>query len=455
MTTKSINPHQPSDVVAEFDEEGPDGVKQAVERAGEAFGEWSAQTAVARGTLLRQIADDIEKKGEQLAGTMVREVGKPLAETRQEIGRAVSIFRYHAQMALAPNGLTYPASDAGSWLMEKRFPLGVCGLLTPWNFPLAIPAWKVAPALACGNTAVLKPAPQATATAQMLHSIANEHLPTGVFELVSGDAETGAPLVDHPGVAAVSFTGSVPVGHEIAKRVAGRGAKLQCEMGGQNPSVVLADADLDKAGAAIAFATMGYAGQKCTATSRVIIESSVYDAFKDKLIAAVEEMQVEDPASESCKVGPLIEEEARQNALDAIQEGGGNVVTGGAPLDAEGFYLAPTLVEVEDRSSVLAKEEVFAPVVALLQVGSADEAMTVANDVRFGLVAAVFTTDLGRAMEFSGKLEAGLVRVNAPTAGVDFHAPFGGSKESSIGPREQGLAGRDFFSETRTLLISP
>ncbi|MBA2274964.1 MAG: aldehyde dehydrogenase family protein [Actinobacteria bacterium] len=455
MTMESINPHRPSDRVARFEPAGPDGVESSITRAGEAFGEWSAQTAIARGTALRQIADDIEGRAGEFAELMVREVGKPLAETQQEIGRAVSIFRYHAQMALAPNGLTYPAADASSWLMEKRFPLGVCGLLTPWNFPIAIPVWKLAPALACGNTAVLKPAPQATATAQLLHEIAKKHLPEGVFELVTGDAETGEPLVDNPGVAAVSFTGSVPVGHEIAKRVAGRGAKLQCEMGGQNPSVVLADADLDKAAAAIAFATMGYAGQKCTATSRVIIESSVYGAFKDKLVTAVEEMGVEDPSRETCKVGPLIEEAARQNALDAIQDSGGNVVTGGSPLDAEGFYIAPTLVEIEDRSSVLAKEEVFAPVVALLEVGSPDEGIALANDVRFGLVAAVFTSDLGRAMEYSGKLEAGLVRVNAPTSGVDFHAPFGGSKESSIGPREQGLAARDFFTESRTLLISP
>ncbi|MDQ3784457.1 MAG: aldehyde dehydrogenase family protein [Actinomycetota bacterium] len=455
MTIESINPHRPSDTVARFEAAGPNGVESSVARAGDAFGEWSAQTAVARGTALRQIADSIEGRAGEFAELMVREVGKPLAETRQEIGRAVSIFRYHSQMALAPNGLTYPAADARSWLMEKRYPLGVCGLLTPWNFPIAIPVWKLAPALACGNTAVLKPAPQATATARLLHEITTEHLPEGVFELVTGDAETGEPLVDHPGVAAVSFTGSVPVGHEIAGRVAGRGAKLQCEMGGQNPSVVLADADLDKAAATIAFATMGYAGQKCTATSRVIIESPVYGAFKDKLIAAVEEMGVENPSSESCKVGPLIEEEARQNALDAIQDSGGNVVTGGSPLDAEGFYIAPTLVEVDDRTNVLAKEEVFAPVVALLEVPSPDEAIALANDVRFGLVAAVFTSNLGRAMEYTGKLEAGLVRVNAPTSGVDFHAPFGGSKESSIGPREQGLAAREFFTETRTLLISP
>lgn len=455
MTMESINPHRPSDTVARFEAAGPDGVNQSVARASDTFDEWSAQTAIARGTALRQIADDLEGRSKEFVKLMVREVGKPLAETQQEIGRAVSIFRYHAQMALAPNGLSYPAADGSSWLMEKRFPLGVCALLTPWNFPIAIPVWKLAPALACGNTAVLKPAPQATATAQLLHRVANDHLPEGVFELVAGDAETGEPLVEHPGVAAVSFTGSVPVGHEIAKRVAGRGAKLQCEMGGQNPSVVLADADLDKAAAAIAFATMGYAGQKCTATSRVIIESSVHGAFKDKLVTAVEEMGVENPSSESCKVGPLIEEGARQNALDAIQEGGGNVLTGGSPLDAEGFYLAPTLVEVEDRTSVLATEEVFAPVVAMLEAESPDEGIALANAVRFGLVAAVFTRDLGRAMEYSGRLEAGLVRVNAPTSGVDFHAPFGGAKESSIGPREQGLAGREFFTETRTLLISP
>jgi acyl-CoA reductase-like NAD-dependent aldehyde dehydrogenase len=306
MTIKSINPHRPSDVVVEAEPSGPDGVKSAVARAREAFGPWAAKPNLARGEALAAIAEDLERNGDRLTELIVREVGKPIAETKAEIARAIAIFRYHSQMVLVPDGDTYPSPDAASWLVARRFPRGVCGLLTPWNFPVAIPAWKLAPAIGSGNTAVLKPAPQATATAQMLHRIASEHVPEGVFELVAGDGETGAPLVEHPDVAAVSFTGSVPVGHEVARAAAARGAHVQCEMGGQNPSIVLADADLDKAASAISFAAMGYAGQKCTATSRVIAEEGVYDRFRDKLIAAIEEMKVLDPENVSCKVGPVI-----------------------------------------------------------------------------------------------------------------------------------------------------
>ena len=226
-------------------------------------------------------------------------------------------------------------------------------------------------------------------------------------------------------------------------------------MGGQNPSIVLADADLDGAAQTIAFAAMGYAGQKCTATSRVIVEDSVYDDLRDRLISAVEELEITGPENESCQVGPLVEEKALEGALQALEQAGGRTLTGGKRLDGDGFYLEPTLVEVEGSENLLAQEEVFAPVSAMLRVSSAEESVRVANDVRQGLVAAVFTKDLDQAMTIANRLEAGLVRVNAATSGVDYHAPFGGSKESGIGPKEQGLAARDFYTDTRTLLISP
>ena len=455
MTIKSTNPHDPSDVVVAFAPSGSDGVKTAVARAAEAQRNWACETAHARGTALAMIADEIAARAADLARLLVREVGKPITEAEQEIARAVAIFRYHSQTILVADGETYPPSDGSSWLLARRHPLGVCGLLTPWNFPIAIPAWKLAPAIGHGNAAVLKPAPQATAIAQMVHDIASKHVPAGIFELVVGDAETGEPLVDHADVAAISFTGSVPVGHKVAERAAGRGAKVQCEMGGQNPSIVLADADLDKAATTIAAASMGYAGQKCTATSRAIVENAVYDDFRPKLVAAIEAMEIVDPSRATCKVGPLIEGEARDTALDAITRSGGDVLTGGRALEEDGYYLAPTLIEVADRTSTVAKEEVFAPVTALMKVGSAEEGVELANDVPYGLVAAVFTTSLARTLDVSRELEAGLVRANAPTSGVDFHAPFGGTKASSIGPREQGLAARDFYTETRTLLISP
>ena len=453
--TNSINPHQPSDVIGEFEVSGQGGVEEAIARAREAFLEWSEQPASNRGGALAQMADETEERAEELAQLVVREVGKPISEARAELSRAVAILRYYAQLVLAPDGETYPATQPTDWLIARRYPVGVCGLLTPWNFPVAIPVWKAAPALGYGNTVVLKPAPQSTIIAQTLGEIVTRYLPEGAFHLVAGDAETGEPLVNHPDVAAVSFTGSTEVGRMVAQQVAGRGAKVQCEMGGQNPSVVLAGANLDSAANTLAHAAMGYAGQKCTATSRVIVEDAVYEDMRDRLVAAVERLEVVDPENESCQVGPLIEEASRNSALGALERAGGNMLTGGKQLDGDGFYLEPTLVEIEDPRNPLAQEEVFAPVTALLRVGSVEEAVRLANDVRQGLVAAVFTNDLDKAMTLAGRLEAGLVRVNASTAGVDYHVPFGGSKESGIGPKEQGLAARDFYTETRTILISP
>ena len=302
---------------------------------------------------------------------------------------------------------------------------------------------------------MLKPSSAAAATASLLHEIIAPALPEGVFQVLLGGAEAVRLLVGHPDVAAVSFTGSVPVGQDIARRVAARGGRMQAEMGGQNPSIVLADADLDQAAAAIAYAAMGYAGQKCTATSRVIVEEGVYADFRDRLAGAVTRLQVIDPAAEATLVGPVIDEGSRSAALAAVGASGGRVITGGAPLDAPGYYLAPTLVELDRPAGPLASEEVFAPVAAVLSAGSAEQANAIANAVRFGLVAAVFTSDLGRALRLTGQLEAGMVRVNAPTSGVDFHAPFGGAKESSYGPREQGLAARDFYTESQTVLIMP
>lgn len=434
---------------------GSEGVNDAVARAREGYAEWSEQPAAVRGGALARIADDLEERAEELARLTVREVGKPISEASAEMARAVSILRYYAQLVLTPDGETYPAGRSEDWLIVRRHPLGVCALLTPWNFPVAIPLWKAAPALGYGNSVVLKPAPASAAVAQRLGEILTPHLPEGAFQIVLGGAETGEPLVEHPDVAAVSFTGSVEVGQAVARQVVGRSAKVQCEMGGQNPSVVLADADLDRASSTIAYAAMGYAGQKCTATRRVVVEDAAYDELRDRLVAAVEGLEVTDPEDEACQVGPLIEEDARSSALEALDRSGGKILTGGDRLDGDGFYLKPTLVELEDPRNLLAQEEVFAPVTALLRAESADEAVRIANDVRYGLVTAVFTNDLDRAMELSRRLEAGLLRINASTAGVDYHVPFGGSKESGLGPKEQGFAARDFYTETRTLLISP
>jgi len=455
MTLRSINPHRPSDVVHEFEAADPAAVEAVVGRAVKTFKDWRDQTAFARGQFLGRVADEVERRADELARLVVREVGKPIREAAAEVNRAVGILRYYAQLILAPDGETYPAADARAWLLSRRYPVGVCALITPFNFPVAIPTWKLAPAIAYGNVVVLKPAHAATAIALFLEEVAARHLPAGVVQVLPGGAETAGALLDHPDVAAISFTGSLQVGRIVAQRAASRGARFQCEMGGQNASVVLADADLDRAARTIAYAAMGYAGQKCTATSRVIVEAKAYGEMRDRLVAAVEELDVVDPARESTVVGPLINEHARASAVDAVRRGGGRVLTGGAPVDHEGFYLAPALVEVEDARSPLVQEEVFAPVTAVLKAGSAEDALRLANDVRYGLVAAVFTSDLDRALTLGSRLEVGMVRINAPTTGVDYHAPFGGSKASSLGPREQGLAAREFYTETRTMLITP
>jgi len=451
---RSINPHAPADVVFEFDPADPRAVDAAVSRARAASAAWAGLSAMQRGAALQRIARDIEEHSDALVSLQVRECGKPLGEATAEVRRAVAIFDYYGHAILAPDGETYPSRD-GSWLTARRYPVGVVGIVMPWNLPAAIHAWKCAPALGYGNTVVLKTAPQSAAVGELIGTITARHLPDGVFELVHGGAGTGRSLVEHPGVDAISFTGSVDAGRAVAVAAVSRGANAQCETGGQNPSVVLRDADLERAAGTIAYAAMAAAGQKCTATRRVIVEAPVYDELRERLTAAIDALPVLDPADARCVVGPLIDGDAMACAREAIAASGGRVLTGGTLLDADGYYLAPTLVELDEPSGVLAHQEVFAPVAALIRAADADQAISIANDVRYGLAAALFTTDLCHAVALLGRLEAGLVRTNAATTGSDFHAPFGGLKASSIGPREQGLAAREFYTELRTQLVAP
>jgi alpha-ketoglutaric semialdehyde dehydrogenase len=455
MSFTSVNPHNPADVLGEWEPSGPADATATVGRAVAAAPGWRETPGPARAKALSEAASALEQRSTEVTDLVVREVGKPLSEARGEVARGVAILRYYAQAALLPDGETIPAASPDQLLMARHVPLGVAALLTPWNFPVAIPLWKAAPSLAYGNATILKPSSAAAATALALADILGAHLPRDVFQVVLGGATTAGVLLDDPGVGAISFTGSSEVGRDVSRRAAQRGCRVQAEMGGQNPSIVLADADLDRAAAGIAYATMGYAGQKCTATSRVIVEDAVYAQFRDRLAAAVEALQVLDPADDKTLVGPVIDAGARAAALAAVADSGGRVITGGAALDAPGYYLAPTLVELDQPAGPLATEEVFAPVAALIRAGSADEAVGIANEVRYGLVAAVFTSNLAGALRLTRRLEAGMIRVNAPTSGVDFQAPFGGAKESSYGPREQGMAARAFYTESRTILLVP
>ncbi len=454
----STNPAQPDDVVARVAPSGGIDVDRAVAASAGAAREWSSTTAQARSDALIRAAAAIEAEAADLAALICREVGKPIIEARGEVVRTVAILRYHAAAALDPDGETYPPSDGRSLVMARRRPRGVVGLITPWNFPLAIPAWKLAPALAYGNACVWKPSEMAPACAIELDRLLSAHLPDGVVQLVQGYGDAGAALVAHPGVAAVSFTGSEATGALVASALVARGAPSQCEMGGQNASIVLDDADVEIAAAVIATAAMGYAGQKCTATSRIVCEAGVVSAMRDAIVDAVERMPVHDPSSDACQVGPVISESAEAKAVAAIDRArgaGARVLVGGGSLDGPGHYVAPTVVELDDTGAELAQDEVFAPVCALLEVASADAAVTVANGVRQGLATSIFTRDLDRALDVAGRIDTGLVRVNLPTSGVDLHAPFGGEKASGLGPREQGKAAREFYTSWRTISIAP
>jgi alpha-ketoglutaric semialdehyde dehydrogenase len=451
----SVNPHDPVDLLGTWDVAGANGVDLVVSRALRAARLWRETPGIERSKALNAAATAVERRAEDLMAIVVREVGKPISEASGEVARGAAILRYYAQAALEPDGETIPAADPDQLLMSRNVPVGVAALITPWNFPVAIPLWKAAPSLAYGNATLLKPSSAATATALLLSEIITPCFPANVLQVVLGDAETARPLVDHPGVAAVSFTGSSAVGKDVAARAAARGCRVQAEMGGQNPSIVLADADLDRAAKAIAYASMGYAGQKCTATSRVIVVDQVYERFRDMLADAIEVLHVLDPSDPATLVGPLIDKNSRASALRAVAQSGGRVITGGHAIDRPGFYLTPTLVELSEPVGQLATEEVFAPVAALIRARTTDEAISIANSVQYGLVASVLTSNLGDAIRLTRRIEAGMIKVNAPTSGVDFNAPFGGSKESSYGPREQSQAAQSSYTESRTTLIVP
>jgi acyl-CoA reductase-like NAD-dependent aldehyde dehydrogenase len=452
---ESRSPQAPGDLVVRVPESGPAEVAAAVERARGAGGDWARRPATERSAALTACADALAGAAADLTALVVREVGKPAGEAAGEVARGVAILRYFAQAALLPEGDVYPAADGASLLHTRRRPHGVAGLITPWNFPVAIPLWKAAPALAFGNGVVLKPAEQSPAVALRLAELFAGALPDGVFTIVTGGGAAGAALVER--VDAVSFTGSVAAGAHVRRAAAERGIPVQCEMGGQNASVVLPDADLETAARVIAGAAMGYAGQKCTATSRVIVVGDA-DGFAERLVAAVEALGTGDPAAPGTAVGPVIEEESRDAVTGAAERAasrGAKVLTGGTPLDRDGWFVAPTVVSAVPEGDELLTEEVFGPICAVVPAASPALAVEAANAVRHGLVAALFTRDLGAALTLAPRFDVGMVKVNGPTAGVDFHAPFGGAKESSYGPREQGPAAREFYTRTTTVTLTP
>ncbi len=455
-TYEKHGPWRPSEIVGEFPASGADDVDDAVAAAAAAFPEWSATPAAQRGALLNKAADVIESHAEQIAQDMTLEMGKPIRESRLEAIRASQVFRYYASEGWIPSGERFEQMLTGSVAYTVHRPLGVVGLITPWNFPVAIPAWKSAPALVYGNTVVLKLAQEAPLTGLHLAACLEEAgVPAGVFNIVIGrGSEVGQPLIEHPDVKAISFTGSVPVGQGVRDEATRLGKRVQLELGGHNPVVVMADADLQRAVELVYAGAFWSGGQKCTATRRVYVEEPVYDEFRSRLVERMQSGSVGDPNDPSTEVGPLVSEKQFDEVLAGIERGkadGGTVLTGGERLDDEAYLVAPTLFEGVADDAFLSCEEVFGPVTSLYRFSDLDEALRRANAVEFGLSAAIFTSNLGSARKFTENIEAGIIRVNGQTAGVDVHVPFGGIKGSGFGPHEQGRAARDFYTETVTV----
>ncbi len=451
----SLNPTRPTEVVAEAIPADKATVGQAVEAAQGAQTSWAALAGPVRAAHLNNWAAAIEARAQLLTEAVVKEIGKPVGEAGGEVGRCVAILRYFAGDAVRTSGEVIPGLNALSLQFAQRRPLGVVGLITPWNFPLAIPLWKAAPALAWGNTVVLKPSELSPLCADLLYEAAEAaRLPEGVFNVVYGAKETGEALTHHKAVAAVSFTGSAAAGAAVAEACARRNARFQTEMGGKNPAIVLADADLDRAANLVAAGAMRFAGQKCTATSRVIVAKEAKDAFTAKLIEAIKALPVGDPEASATAIGPVISEAAHQRLRETIAGAPfHNLVDIEAP--AEGYFVAPALFAEVPHHADLAQRELFGPVLTLHEAGDLDHALALANDTPFGLSASIFTSNLADALTYARKIQAGLVRVNADTTGVDPHAPFGGVKGSSSGSREQGPAARDFYTELQTFQINP
>jgi len=444
----SSNPLDPSDVLAELLADSAEDVARKAAEARLVQVEW-ARNAAARSTALTRAAAAVEQHATELADLAVREVGKPIVEAEGEVARTAAVLRYHAQAALAATGEVLPPADGQGLLLSRRSPRGTVGLITPYNFPLAIPAWKAAPALALGNAVLLKPSPLALACADRLVELLNEHLPAGLLQLVPGGAETGQALLAE--VDALSFTGSTAAGRAVAVAAAGASLPVQTENGGHNSAVVLPDADLAATARVVARDVVGYAGQKCTSTRRVLVVGDA-DAFSEALAAELGALPVGDPARRDVVAGPVITSAAAQHLNAAVLEGG-DVLRVPAPDGPA--YVAPTLIRDDQGVSRAAREELFGPVVVVQSVADVDAAVALANAGSARLVAAVHTRDLDRALSVSDRLRAGMVRVNAPTTGVDLHAPFGGEGDSGYGPREQGRAADALFSVERTVTVRP
>lgn len=461
-TFPNINPADISETVGLFQASGAEDVQAACAAAAKAQSAWAALPAPRRGEYLFKAAEILESRLAKLGEDMTREEGKTLPEAKAEVKRAINIFRYFGGEGARQFSYQIPSERENVFCYTLRKPLGVVGLITPWNFPSAIPAWKMAPALVGGNTVVIKPASLAPLSAYgLVEALHEAGIPAGAINYVTGGGGTiGNTLVEHPAVRAVSFTGSCEVGNTLYDRVARRKIRVQLEMGGKNPTVVLKDSDLDYAADILVNGAFFSTGQKCTACSRAVIEKSIYAPLVEKLVAKTRKMKVGNGLEPGIDMGPAVDASQLETDLKYIEiaknEGakllcGGNRLTGGA-YD-KGYFIEPTIFGDVTPEMRIAQEEVFGPVLALMVANDFDDAMRLANCARFGLSASIVSKDLTRVHQFINRIEAGLITVNLPTAGVEYQLPFGGTKESSFGMREQGPLALDFYTETRTVYL--
>lgn len=455
--TENRNPSDTNDVVGLYAQGTPDDMRAAISAAKAAFPTWSRSGILERHAILRKTSDEILSRKEELGTLLAREEGKTLPEAIGETIRAAQIFDFFAGECLRLAGESLPSVRPGIGVEITREPIGPIGLITPWNFPIAIPAWKIAPALCYGNTVVLKPAELvpgcAWALADILHRAG---LPKGVFNLVMGKGSViGQVMLDSPDLAGISFTGSVGTGKRVALASIEHGRKYQLEMGGKNPFVILDDADLSIAVEASLNSCFFSTGQRCTASSRLIVTEGIHDRFVAALIERLKTVNVDNALKAGTHIGPVVDERQLMQDIDYIDIGrseGAKLAFGGERLNREtpGFYLQPALFTEASNQMRISREEIFGPVASLIRVKDYEEALSVANDTPFGLSSGIATTSLKHATHFRRNAEAGMVMVNLPTAGVDFHVPFGGRKGSSFGPREQGRYAAEFFTTVKT-----
>ncbi len=452
------NPANQDDLIGLFPASGAEDVERAVASALRGFERWKRTPAPARGDVLRRVGDLLAARKDEIADLMTREMGKPIAETKGDVQEAIDTAYYAATEGRRLFGHTVPSELSQKWAMSVRRPIGVCGLITPFNFPLAIPTWKAFPALLCGNSVILKPAEDVPHTSTVLVEILLEAgLPPEVIQLVHGMGEVvGKAMVEHPKVPVISFTGSTETGRIVGETCGRMHKRLSLEMGGKNAQIVLDDANLELAIDGVLWGAFGTTGQRCTATSRLILQDGIHDAFVDRLVARAEALRLGDGRVAGTDVGPLVHEAAREKVERYVEIGkaqgatlrtGGARATGGA-LD-RGFFFQPTIFTGVTAGSRLEQEEIFGPVLSVIRVGSADEAFTVNNDVRYGLSSSVYTSNVNVAFRALQELDNGITYVNAPTIGAEAHLPFGGVKETGNGHREGGWEVYAFYSETK------